>query len=310
MSTQNDLEYFYQLRKMVSNEFLSRHSAQSTSSTEWSGQEIMDFQEDLLERVNARVSEKWFYTYFKQNKIKKLPRIDMLNLLSEYVGNQNWADFKQKNSTEHQETKAYKPKSNLWIYMGAIALFLVLIYFASSIVTTRPFIQFCFVDADRNQPILSPINIEILIENESPVYLQSNDEGCFSYQPTRQDIRFVIQSPFHKSDTLVRSFTKKNYFETVALHTDEYSLMLYYLNQSKVEDWQKRRNEWNELIDDDALIYRVWDETELGIDVMDKQEFINYMTLPTKSLKQFHLIEKNESGGKINFIKFKINSDE
>ena len=33
--------------------------------------------------VNGRISEKWFYTHIKSNS-GKLPRIDMLNILSEY----------------------------------------------------------------------------------------------------------------------------------------------------------------------------------------------------------------------------------
>ena len=51
------------------------------------------FQEDLFQEVKGKVSEKWFYTYFK-NDAPKLPRIDMLNLLSSYVGFENWYAFK------------------------------------------------------------------------------------------------------------------------------------------------------------------------------------------------------------------------
>ena len=42
--------------------------------TKWSGEDIVSFQEDLFAKVNTKVSEKWFYSYFK-NDPEKLPRI-------------------------------------------------------------------------------------------------------------------------------------------------------------------------------------------------------------------------------------------
>ena len=59
---------------------------------DWKGQEITDFQEELLQKVNAHISEKWFYNHIK-SKNESLPRIDILNLLSKYVGYANWDDF-------------------------------------------------------------------------------------------------------------------------------------------------------------------------------------------------------------------------
>ncbi len=63
--------------------------------SEWKGQEIVDFQEELLQKVNARISEKWFYSHMKSEK-SILPRIDILNLLSSYVGYANWNEFRFK----------------------------------------------------------------------------------------------------------------------------------------------------------------------------------------------------------------------
>jgi len=73
------------------------HPGINPSISEWRGQEIVDFQEDLLGKVNAQISEKWFYTHMKSEH-RSLPRIDVLNFLSKYAGYENWDDFKFKNS--------------------------------------------------------------------------------------------------------------------------------------------------------------------------------------------------------------------
>ena len=41
-----------------------------------------------------------FYTYFKSTNIDKLPRIDMLNMFSAYIGYQSWYEFKKSFSEE------------------------------------------------------------------------------------------------------------------------------------------------------------------------------------------------------------------
>jgi hypothetical protein len=37
----------------------------SSSISEWKGQDIVNLQEELLQKVNAHISEKWFYTHMK-----------------------------------------------------------------------------------------------------------------------------------------------------------------------------------------------------------------------------------------------------
>ena len=90
----NEKYLFNLLKSAVAKTFLQNNSALEAIS-EWKGEEILQFQEDLFDKVKAKVSEKWFYTYFK-NETEKLPRIDMLNLLSNYVGFDNWNAFKAK----------------------------------------------------------------------------------------------------------------------------------------------------------------------------------------------------------------------
>lgn len=95
----------------------------------WKGQEITDFQEDLLRKVNGQLSEKWFYTHMK-GESESLPRIDVLNILSQYAGYSNWQDFRHKKLGKLAETgKPGKPISTLL----RIPILLISIYYGSFI---------------------------------------------------------------------------------------------------------------------------------------------------------------------------------
>ena len=74
---------------------------------------------------------------------------------------------------------------------------------------------------------------------------------------------------------------------------------------------KKKRESLNYLISDNALIYQVYDNETYGVETMDKQRYINLVTLPSTSLENLEVIEtKNDLSGKINMIKFKITTNE
>src|SRR5690606_36144211 len=49
-----------------------------------------------------------FYTYFKNSPVTKLPRIDMLNILSVYAGYVSWYDFKKNHLFADEILKDYE----------------------------------------------------------------------------------------------------------------------------------------------------------------------------------------------------------
>ncbi|MEJ8597967.1 hypothetical protein JSO62_04585 [Riemerella anatipestifer] len=90
-----DLLHFEQLKAEVQEVFLESHTPSEEDISLWKGIDIVYFQEDLRKKVKGNISERSFYTYFKNSPTQKLPRIDMLNLLSSYAGYANWYDFKK-----------------------------------------------------------------------------------------------------------------------------------------------------------------------------------------------------------------------
>lgn len=93
--TDLDLLHFEQLKKEVQDQYLKSHTPSQEDISRWKGIDIIYFQEDLRKIAKGNISEKSFYTYFKTSPVVRLPRIDMLNLLSVYSGYTSWYDFKK-----------------------------------------------------------------------------------------------------------------------------------------------------------------------------------------------------------------------
>lgn len=287
---------FSLLKKAVATTFLQKNSAPNNLS-DWKGDDIIQFQEDLFHKVNAKVSEKWFYTYFK-NEPTKLPRIDMLNLLSNYVGFDNWNSFKN----QHQKVRVIK-KGSL-IKFASVIVLVVIVVSIFQLYRKNTF-HFCFIDQYKGESITNiALDIKIINTHESPIYLKSDSLGCFTYTARSDKIMFVVQSPFHKTDTIMRyigSYQNKE----VQLTMDDYALMLNYYSNGNIKDWKKRKLQLEELIADDALIYQLH-KSSLGIELYRKAEFIRKLTIPTQNLKRIKILEKQFEDEKIVKLKFMV----
>ena len=78
-----ELKQFTLLKEKIGARLAATDRVVSADVSQWKGKEIVELQNHLMETVNGRISEKWFYTHLKAAN-EKLPRIDMLNLLSQY----------------------------------------------------------------------------------------------------------------------------------------------------------------------------------------------------------------------------------
>lgn len=292
-----ELDFFDLLKKEIESIFLENNSIDFPIE-KWKGKDIVVFQEELFDKVKARVSEKWFYTYFK-NEATTLPRIDILNFLSEYVGFLDWNDFKF-NHKKHK--KRGKQKS---FFVLSIIFFFVIIggfYFYSYL--SKYNFQFCFVDNIKNEEVNTSLDIIILREYESPIYLKTDSLGCFEFESRNKIIRFVVKSPYYKTDTIVREI-QSNTNAVINLQADDYALMLDYYANGNIKDWKKRRKQLEILISDKAQIYQFFPQS-ITIEVYSKEEFIRKITTPTNSLKNIEILEKPFINGKIVKLKFRI----
>ncbi len=292
----NDLYNFNHLKESVVKTFLESNNA-SQDVKQWKGDDIVLFQEDLFNKVKARVSEKWFYTYFK-NETEKLPRVDMLNLLCQYVGFKNWSDYKVSLIKKNNQ----KPKSILFYVLPILLIVSIITLLTLNKSNTY---NFCFVDDINGLPIEHiTLDVKIINREETPIYLKSDSNGCMTYKTKDDIIKFIVQSPYHKTDTIIKSINNMNN-GSVKLNTDNYALMLDYYSNKKLINWKEHRNNLERIFSNDALIYQIF-PNNIGVEIFTKDEFINKLTTPTKSLKQMKIISKSYTDGKIAILKFII----
>jgi len=292
----SDIEIFIELRKRVAGTFLKENTALSPDITQWKGDDILRFQEDLLKKVKAQVSEKWFYNYFR-NDIQKLPRIDMLNLLSKYVGEKSWSAFKDKYS---KKSGSISSKKMIWALLVMVVLAALGLFFYQSERT----IQLCFVDENAN-PITE--SVQVVFDSKTGKITHQAESSCISFKTKNNELKFVIKAPYYKERIITRSINTSNYKEDIVLETDLYSLMLRHYSNSKSNDWKIRKQKLEKLIADDAIIYQRWYGKDKGVEIFTKEEFILQLIVPTSLLKNIEVIETQMTKGQINKLGFKVN---
>ena len=308
--SQKELSYFETLKEEIAMQLQQQHANVPTSVREWKGNEIVLFQEDLLEKVQGSVSEKWFYTHIK-NESTKLPRIDMLNMLAAYAQYTDWQTYlNSKNTPLVAEVKNKDEKQRHTFRFGIMGIGIVVaitIYFAAShfINESNHRYQFCFVDESLQLPVNDQsLHVYLLNDHESPRRVKCDSTGCFVLKTDQSKITFVIKSPYYKTDTITRYFANKPTEEEVRLQTNDYAMMIHFFSKSKVEDWKKRRKQLDEIIDREAQIYQVFGGEYRGVELYTKREFINKLTMPLSSLKDLEIIDAEYKEGKISRLKF------
>jgi hypothetical protein len=229
----------------------------------------------------------------------------MLNILCRYVGFADWNDFREKNKTQLPtnkliiSSKKRKKYKIAFTIMLCIALILLFFLFKPKEYT------FCFFDADqRSQLTNQEIEIIILNDGESPIYKKCFN-GCFTIKSSKTKIRFVVKSPYYKIDTITRILNSRDRNERVQLHTNDYALMIHFFSKSKLNDWKRRREQLSYMFADNAQIYQLYDDKNIGIELYNKTEFINKLTMPLRSLQNIEIIESIYIGNQISILKFR-----
>ena len=128
--------------------------------------------------------------------------------------------------------------------------------------------------------------------------------GCFTYKTKEKNIQFVVQSPYYKTDTIVR-FIQTTTNNRINLQTDDYALMLQYYANGNTKDWKRRKQQLTNLIAENAQIYQLFSQS-IAIELYTKEDFIRKLTTPTSSLKNIEILDKTFVNGKIVKLKFRI----
>ncbi|NOQ74706.1 MAG: hypothetical protein GQ574_22020 [Crocinitomix sp.] len=308
MGKANAIAFFYLLKEEVAKVYHEKNPSLNKSIHDWTGNEIRNFQDDLSQELNERISERWFYSHIKPVENEKLPRIDMLNILSKYAGYKNWEAFQVKNADilpkEPKNTSKTIKSGRKWFVLIGIAAVIGLILIFLNKENERTY-DFCFYDQDTHQSIVdSTVEITVLNENESPLKLFSNEAGCVSINTKETFIKFVVKAPYYKTDTIERKLWDNDSAEKIELCRDDYALMILLFATSDVQDWEKRRTQLDKMISEEAVFFQIT-ANNTGMEMYNKTEFIDKLTTPLKSLGNIEIIEtiyKNDQIINLRFI--------
>jgi len=305
VKARNDIESFSLLKKEIAKKMQASFPGMSGDIAEWKGQEIVDFQEELLLCVNEHLSEKWFYTHMKSDR-ETLPRIDALNLLSKFAGYTDWNEFRYRHR-KGSMGGVFSDQSNLIFYLLPLILVLLFgtVFLVIKLSTIREY-QFCFVNQlTRKSVVNTRIDVTVLWENQASEFLHTDTSGCFTLRTNRPGVTFVVSAPYYRKDTIQIRLDRSNRTATIRLRANDYAMMIHYLSNSKVEDWQARREQLDRIFADHAMIYQVLIHENLGMEVFNKWEFINKITLPSSGLKNLEIIETSIEADKISALWFR-----
>lgn len=322
MENSDSILLFKKLLLAVSETYQESNSPSSTNMEDWKGTDILNFQDELRSKNGSSVSEKWFYTYVKKTP-NKLPRIDILNLLSNYAGFKDWTDFRNshedlnleiiKNETDDKSTSKspLNDRKKFWSKKRSVALLIIGIvalgFYVNTILYGKIEYEVCLVDYYDNLAIKNQsIDITILETNQSPIHLKTDSLSRFRGKTTAAQITFVVSSPYYQTDTITRLITDSKKI-IVPIQTNDYALMLdFYANQN-ITEWNKRKTKLHNLIAEDAIIIELL-PYQIGVTLYEKEDFIKKLTTPTKSLKRLEILETSFKNRRIQKIKFRMKS--
>lgn len=248
---------------------------------DWSLQDIRDFQADLEQRSKSSVSEKWIYTHFK-NEHPRVPRIDVLNLLSAWLGYRNWDDF------VHQRTEALlapavtsprSPRVNLKFVIAVLGLVgLVLVGVAWFLVPKEEQHEVYFMDAYTRKVLTSrAIHVQV---NRRPVPFDS-------LLVAQEGDSIEVDGPYYKPRTAIirAKDASPRYLE---VFPDDYALMLSFFSRSDASNLDQRRAQLLEVIHPEARIFESHPAFD-GLELLNREEFIDRLLLPLNSLKNLEV---------------------
>ena len=338
--------YFDELKERILVRFQERQPDCPANFSEWTLKHIELLQGDLQERVKGRISTRWFYDHLKANREDRIPRIDILNLLSAYCEFESWEAFKAesrvakatrleakreaeemqreeelaKREDEGLKREGYqakqkggqgkrKPRRLEKVLIGVTFLLgaTLLIAFMTNGKTEY---KLCFVDADFGIPIANKqLKITLLEDGHPGPVIEADSNGCLQLNTDQAEVNFVVRADYYRADTF-KVVVREQQGEEIRLKVDDYSLLIHQLSvTTSSEDWERRRSQLEEMIHEDAMIFLVARDNQ-GIELFNREEFIDRMTLPISALKNIRILQTEYRDGKISKMRITQEEDE
>lgn len=292
-----DLEFFYQLKKSVLEQYQNSYPYFNGSWKSFSSQDILNLIDDIQLKTKQTVSEKWMYTHLKPETNQKLPRKDMLDILSVYVGKSGWDEYvfngNIKENNNNNVKLGFSKKLVIWVlFFGVLIAGFFIWKFALKEEQILEFKNSFTKDSIAKEEVKAYV-VEDAVEKQ--IDIQSPDLNL------NKETKIVIKSPFYMPKEIV--VVPNEPLARVELNPNDYAMMLKAFMKSDIKDWQTRKVQLQKILSDNLEVM-VMLPNNLGAEYFNKQEFSQKVILPSASLKKLKIVElKQENNNKISFLR-------
>jgi len=294
----NPLELFQLLKTDVLLAYKKQHPYFEGTWKTFSSQDILNLIDLIENKINQRVSEKWVYTHLKPENNPKLPRKDMLDILSQLVGCSSWDEYVFKNKkgvSKEIEPIRKKQKTGIWIISGIV--FIGIVAYSFYLFNDTEPKTIIIKDAFTNKKINSDEIKATVIENETETPIKIVDSEI---EVSKENTKVVLKSPYYRKKTIV---VNKDSQSDIALQPDDYAMMLKAFMKSDIKDWQTRKVQLQKILAEDLEVIVVLRDN-LGFEYFNKVEFSEKLIVPSASLKKMRLIDiQHNVKNEINFVR-------
>lgn len=300
-----ELEQFQELKDKVLLKYQEQYPFFQGTWKTFSSQDIQNLIGLIEVQCKQTISEKWIYTHLKPETNSKIPRKDMLNILSQLVGYSGWDEFTFEEKVEIIPSNNSKISKKWWLLLLLIPLIVLIVFFNKKEDSVSKTIQLNneFTNEKVKAEEVKVYQVKDSVKQELEIRegkIQVANDG-------NEKSKLMIQSPFYKPKTIVLN-PNENATEppkSVDLKPDDYAMMLKAFMLSDIKDWQTRKEQLNKILSDNLEVI-VMLKDDLGAEYFNKNEFSQKLIVPTASLKKMKIIEiKNDANNKIQFIRIK-----
>lgn len=298
-----DLDLFQELKGKVLQTY-KEHFPFFTGS--WKTFSSLDIQKliVLIENVcKQSVSEKWIYTHLKPERNEKIPRKDMLDILSTFVGYSNWDEFKFECKKGMKAPSS--PKNNWLLRFGigltALVICALLVFF----ITKKPAkeIRLLQIKNQYNDQQVDSEEVKVYQLQDSLKKTLKVKNGAIEVDGLqKRNTTLEIVSPFYKKKVVHISYSDTA-ITKIDLQPNDYAMMLKAFMISDIKDWQTRKVQLDKILSDDLEVI-VMLKDDLGAEYFNKEEFSQKLIVPTASIKRMKIVElRSDENGVIQFIR-------
>jgi hypothetical protein len=298
----NPLIYFQNLKNDVLLAYKNQYPYFEGNWKSFSSNDILNLIDLIEKNVKQKVSEKWIYTHLKPESNEKLPRKDMLDILSKLVGYSSWDEYTFKQKEVVLKTNEFKnsKKKLVWPLIGIGFVFILGMTCYYFFFYENDHIHSLKVNDSYTQDQINTEEINAVIVKDSkeiPVEIINSELQI----KTDDSANVIIKSPFYKEKTIV--VKNEHPHPNITLQPNDYAMMLKAFMKSDIKDWQTRKTQLNKILSDDLEVM-VMLKNNIGAEYLNKEEFSEKLIIPSQALQKMKIIDiQSNENEQIKFIR-------